>query len=266
MYNRSLLFIGILLFAHSLHGQTIRIASGDWDPYLSSKAFEYGLTSHIITEAFKLEGIDIQWGFFPWKRTFESAKEGEQWDASAAWWPSERYKKDFYTSDAIMSTSLVFFHLKDYEFHWDSVDDLSGINIGVTRGYHYGESLENTDKEKKLLIENANSDEQNFAKLLFGRIDIFPNDVVVGYTQINNTFSPNEASRFTHHPKKFKVDTLHLLISKRAKNAKLFLQKFNAGLKKIKASPQYQNMLDAATQGRYNRPNRLDDSSAKALN
>ncbi len=253
MVRRCLIIISTLLFAQCIQGQSIRITNGDWDPYLSSKAFEYGLASHIISEAFKLEGIDIQWGFFPWKRAFENAKAGQKWDAAAAWWPSDSYNDDFFTSDAIMGTSLVFFHLKEYKFHWDSVDDLPGINIGLTRGYNYGAVLMEANRESKVLTELANNDEQNFKKLLFDRISIFPNDLVVGYTQIKNAFPPHEAIRFTHHPKKFKVNTLHLLISKRAKNANVFLQKFNSGLAKLKASARYQNMLNALEQGRYDR-------------
>ena len=208
----------------------------------------------MVSEAFKLEGIDIKWGFFPWKRAFESAKEGQHWDAAAAWWPSDSYNEDFFTSDAIMDTALVFFHLKEYKLHWDSVEDLSGINIGLTRGYHYGEALMNAKKENKITTEPANNDEQNFKKLLFGRTTIFPNDIVVGYTQINNTFPIHEAMRFTHHPKEFRVNTLHLLISKRAKNAKELLKKFNSGLAKLRASDKYQNMLNALKQGQYDRP------------
>ncbi len=239
---------------------TIRITNGDWDPYLSSKAFEYGLTSHMISEAFKLEGIDIEWGFFPWKRALENAREGFEWDAAAAWRPNEAYNLDFFTSDAIMNTAFVFFHLKEYDFHWNNIDDLQGTSIGFTRGYHYGDALMEGKTANTFVFETANTDEQNFKKLLFGRIKIFPNDVVVGYTQIDNTFPFHEAIRFTHHPKEFKRNTLHLLISKRAKNAKELLKKFNSGLAKLKASDQYQNMLNGLKQGQYD----IHDNRAQA--
>ena len=246
----------LLLFSSLLQAQTtIRITNGEWDPYLSSHAYEFGLTSHIISEAFKLEGINIEWGFFPWKRAFENAKEGQEWDAAAAWWPSDTYQYDFYTSNAIMDTALVFFHLKEYKFDWNSMDDLKGINIGLTRGYRYGKALMDAKTENKIYTELANTDEQNFTKLLFNRIKIFPNDKTVGYTQIKNTFTLHEASLFTHHPKKFKINTLHLLISKETKHAKLFLDKFNSGLKKLRASPHYQQMLNDLEQGKYRRQN-----------
>jgi len=256
MYKHLLTLVTLLLLTSVLHAQTtIRITNGEWDPYLSSRAYEYGLTSHMITQAFQLEGIDIEWGFFPWKRAFENTKEGREWDAAAAWWPSDDYQDDFFTSNPIMDTALVFFHLKKYKFDWNSVADLKGINIGLTRGYHYGKALMDAKFEDKIYTELANTDEQNFTKLLFERIKIFPNDQTVGYTQIKNTFILLEADLFTHHPKKFKVNTLHLLISKKSKQAKYFLAKFNSGLKKLRASPQYQQMLNDLEKGKYQRQN-----------
>ncbi|ETR66216.1 MAG: hypothetical protein OMM_13090 [Candidatus Magnetoglobus multicellularis str. Araruama] len=73
---------------------TIRITNGEWEPYLSEYSYEFGLVSHIITETFKQEGISIEWGFFPWKRSLEVARSG-LWDASAAWMPTKKEKKIF---------------------------------------------------------------------------------------------------------------------------------------------------------------------------
>ncbi len=43
-----------------------------------------------------------------------------------------------------------------------------------------------TEKEGKIRVERVPNDEQNFKKLLFGRIDISPQDIVVGLTMIKN--------------------------------------------------------------------------------
>ena len=55
----------------------IRITNGEWEPFLSENSSEYGFGSHIVTEAFKLEGIEIEYGFFPWTHGFETAKSGD---------------------------------------------------------------------------------------------------------------------------------------------------------------------------------------------
>lgn len=89
--------------------------------------------------------------------------------------------------------------------------------------------------------------------MLLRRIDVFPNDPLVGYAQIRNTFSPEDASRFTHHPKVFEQRTLNLIISRKSKNGLFFLEKFNAGLKKLKESGAVDQMYKDLDAGKYDK-------------
>jgi len=160
------LFFSTKLFAET----TIHITNGEWEPYLSQYSFEYGIDSHVVSEAFKLEGIKVVWGFFPWKRSYQQAKHGEKWDASCCWWPTNKTTDSFHLSDIIRKTSFVFFHLKSYKFDWESINDLREIIIGGTLGYDYGEEFMEAVKVEKLKVEYVYRDEINFKKLLAGRI------------------------------------------------------------------------------------------------
>ena len=243
----------ILLTSTTTFAKTpIRITNGEWEPYLSEYSYEYGLASHIVYEAFKLEEITIEWGFFPWIRSYEVAKKG-YWDASAVWWPTKDTEKDFWISEPVVNTSFVFFYIKDRNFQWESVDDLQGLRIGFTRGYNYGKAFMDALKSKKLVVDITAQDELNFKKLLFGRIDIFPNDPIVGYAQIRNTFTPKEVARFTYHPKTFEKNTLNLIISKKCKNGKFYLEKFNSGLKKLKENGKLDQMYKDLNSGKYDK-------------
>jgi polar amino acid transport system substrate-binding protein len=152
-------------------------------------------------------------------------------------------KKGFLLSDPVVKTSNVYFHLKSNKFDWKTVEDLKGLRIGVTRGYDYGLEFMTALKLKKIETSVVTSDEQNFGMLLLGRIDIFPNNPIVGYSQIKNNFSPDQANLFTHHPKVFELSTLHLIISKKSKSSLLFLEKFNSGLKKLKDNGRHEQIL-----------------------
>ena len=112
--------------------KTIHITNGEWEPYLSEYSSHYGAASHIVEEAFKLEGIKVVWGFFPWIRSYELAKEGKKWHASAVWWPTNDAKHHFLLSQAVVETSNVFFYLKTNKLHWKDFDDISGFKVGVT--------------------------------------------------------------------------------------------------------------------------------------
>ena len=245
------ILLGMIVFTTNSTAETIRITSGEWEPFISQHIYQFGLDSHIITEAFKLEGIDIEWGFFPWQRSYENAKDNDEWDASCCWWPDDETKDEFLMSDPITETSFVFYHLKSYKFKWDSFQDLKGIKVGATIKYHYGNKFMNAIEAKTLNVQNAPKDEFNFRKLIAGRIEIFPNDPAVGNAQIRNNLSPEEANLITYSPKKFGESTLHLIMNKNKKRSKYFLDKFNAGLNKLKASGQYQKMLKDLEAGKY---------------
>ena len=250
---RFLLYIlfGMIVFTTELFAETIRITNGEWAPFLSKDSYQYGLGSHIVTEAFKLEGVTVEWGFFPWLRAYQNAKDGKNWDASCCWWPDDKREKEFSVSDPVAKTSLVFFHLKSYSFDWNSMQDLKGIKIGGTSGYNYGDEFLNALTEKTLDVEFTIKDEFNFKKLLAGRIQIFPNDRSVGSAQIRNSLSPDEANLLTHTSKEFGINTIHLIISRNNNRNKYFLDKFNAGMKKLKISGRYQQMLNDLEAGKY---------------
>jgi polar amino acid transport system substrate-binding protein len=233
----------------SIAKTSIRITNGEWEPYHSEFSYEYGLISHIISESFNLEGINVKWGFFPWKRSYEIAKLGI-WDASATWVPTNEREKDFWITKPILSISFVFYYLKKRKLQ---LEDMPGLIIGLTRGYTYGNEMETFIKENNLAVDVATSDEQNFQRLLNGRIDIFPNDPFVGYAQIRNQFSPKEVVLFTHHPKEFNKNTLNLVISKKCKNGRIFQEKFNSGFEKLKKSGGYVQMFKDLNLGKYDK-------------
>lgn len=251
---KRLLFLLFCVLSPGIFAQdTIRITNGEWEPFLSEFAPHYGINSHIISEAFSLEGIKVEWGFFPWKRSYQLAKQGKQWDASATWWPAEETKEAFLIGEAVSQTSFVFFHMKGVDFDWTNFDDLKHLKIGGTLEYDYGQEFTAFLNRYNKNLDWGISDEQGFKKLLRGRFDIFPNDPIVGYHQINNTFSKDDAARFTHHPKEFEQSTLHLIISKKSPHAQFFLERFNSGYNKLKASGKLNQMLSDYKKGKYDK-------------
>ena len=243
------IFLILYFSTLSIAKTTIRITNGEWEPYLSAYSYEYGLASHIISESFKIEGINVKWGFFPWKRSHEVAKLG-LWDASATWTRTKEREKDFWITEPVIHISYVFFYLKGKKL---KLEDMQGRIIGLSRGYTYGKEIKDFIKNKKLVVDVTTKDEQNFERLLNGRIDIFPNVLIVGYSQIRNTFTPEEIERFTHYPNEFDKTTSSLIISKKCNNGKYFLDKFHSGFSKLKKSGKYDQMFNDLNTGRYDK-------------
>jgi polar amino acid transport system substrate-binding protein len=233
--------------------KTIRLTNGEWQPYLSQDVPHHGFASHIVTEAFALVGVEVKYGFFPWKRSYKIAKEGT-WDGTAVWVDSDERREDFFYSDAVVPSISVFFHLKDSGFDWDSYEDLTDVRIGGTSQYTYGEEFEAAEAAGIIKTRRAPNDETNLKKLLKGRIDVFPGDVMVTYAQIRDTFSPEDAALFTHHPKAIHENPMHLLLSRKVAESEAMLERFNDGLRQLKASGRYDQIIADALAGKYAKP------------
>jgi len=232
--------------------KTIRITNGEWVPYMSEQLPQYGLISRIVTEAFKLEDIDVEWGFFPWQRAYYNAQNSGDWDASCCWWPTSEIKSDgFLISNPVGSNTTVFFYLNGLDFDWSTLEDLANYRVGTALGYKYGDELDRMIEEGKITTDVAKTDKGNFRKLLEGRIDVYPTDLAVGVACIEECFSAEEARRFRYHSKSLDTTTLNLIISQKSENAEWFMEKFNSGLNKLKDSGRFDEMTNELMKGKY---------------
>jgi len=250
-----LIIIPIFLVPIFLNAQdTIRLASGEWAPYQSEKLKHAGVASRIITEAFALSRIKVEYGYFPWKRSYVLAQRGE-WDGTFLWFDKKERREFFYISDPVMDVQYVFFHLKKVQFDWRNIDDLKGFIIGATLGYDYGKAFQKAEKERSIKVNRSYNDESNFKLLMNGKIQLFPCELDVGYEIIQKSFTKNEAEELTISPTPIKAAPHHLLLSKKIKQNKDRMAAFNNGLKKLMESGKVDQYLFESRQGKY----RLDN-------
>ncbi|WP_432459577.1 substrate-binding periplasmic protein [Agarivorans sp. QJM3NY_25] len=226
------------------------LSNGEWEPYLSVNLKHGGVASHIVSEAFKLQGIEVHYQFFPWKRAYLLAELGEV-DGSLIWsYNDNRAQQFLYSADFVIEGTSVFFHLKNFAFDWHKPQDLYGVKFGGAAGYKY-QLLEKLERQKLITIDRSKSDRSNFARLLRGYIQVFQLDKAAGYYLLQQYFNPNEIAQITHHPKSVTSDRYYLIISKQTPNAQQLIAKFNRGLSQLKQSGRYQHMLQASLDGQY---------------
>ena len=131
-------FVLCSVFTSAATAESIEITTGEYAPWTSESLKHGGFSTHVITEAFKLEGYDVNFTFYPWKRVYEAAKDGRRFHASSWWYTSDERAKDFHYSDPLLTDSTVFFYLKENPLgEWNALDDLKGRRIGATAGYTY---------------------------------------------------------------------------------------------------------------------------------
>ncbi len=228
----------------------IKIAIGEWDPYMSEKLPHYGILVHIITETYKEVGINVKYGFFPWIRSYHLAKTG-QWHTTGTWGKTEEREKDFYFSDAVHVGEIVLFYHKDHPIIWTgNLEDLKGLTIGLPAGYGKSVILKKAEKKGFIKYEIGLKEINVFRQLARKRFQAIDASKVAGLRLIETKLSPEERGKIGH-TKPIEVWPYYMLFSKKLKENERFLELFNKGFRKMKKSGKIDKMWKAFYRGEY---------------
>ena len=247
------LFSLLVLHTGAEAADAVRLTNGEWPPFLAEQYKHHGLASRIVSEAFALEGVKVEYGFFPWARAYRLAESGE-WEGSVVWRSSPQRKELFFISDPVIPDKVVFFHLKSRPFDWKTTADLVGTRIVATRNYLYGEDFEAAEKAKLIEVDRVNSDKLGFSMLLRGRVDVFPLSLDVGYSMLRSDFKEGELALVTHHPLPVTEEPLCLLLSKKVAGNDKLITVFNRGLKRLRESGKVDQYIAESRAGLYMPP------------
>lgn len=231
-----------LLFGSAQAAERVRLTNGEWAPYLGETLPHHGVASRIVTEAFALQGIEVQWEFHPWARSLKMAEQGQR-DGSAVWLVNTDREQRFHISEAVIESGYYLFHRKDLAFDWSEINDLRGLRIAGTRGYDYGEAFQRAEAAGEIKVMRLNGDEPGMRQLLAGRIDLFPVDKVVGFDLLHQKFSADERQRLSFHSRPLRSDSLHLLLSREIPGNAELMERFNRGLKQLRDSGKVSQYL-----------------------
>lgn len=203
----------------------IKIASGEWPPFIGSDLENYGFVADLITQAFNSQGYQVQFYFLPWARAYAETKRG-LYHATAIWMHSEEREKDFLYSLPVSQEEFVFFYPHDTDFQWQSLYDLSQFKLGGVIAYSYGKEMDSLLEAGVLIMERDGLAAKNLEKLAKGRVDIVPEEKHIGYYLINKEI-PQLRDKITHHPKPFLTNNNYLLFPKQAALSQKLLEGFN---------------------------------------
>lgn len=159
-----------------------------------------------------------------------------------------------YSDTPLGDASVVFFHRKNDVFDWTMVDDLKGHRIGVMQGYSSAEIFEQLKQEgAPLTLEYASTEFQNLKKLMTDRIDIFPAVKTVTMKILHDKFTTEDIALLTTHPVPWAKQELHVIFSKNIHRTEHLHQAFERGLKTLKESGRYEQMMQDYFSGKYDK-------------
>ena len=218
------------------------ISVGDWPPFFDQTRPHNGPIAHLISDVFAEEGYRVRFHFLPWNRAYREASLGKQDATAVRMYKSER-EREFLFSDPVLNETFVFFYRKNKGFNWSTLEDLRGLTLGGGMGYSYGPAFDDALERGVFKMERMSRNRQNFKRLLIGRIDLFPEEISVGYEVMARELAPEEVSQITHHPKPFLENKSFVMFPKVNKDSKMLREKFNRRLQAFRQSGRYSTYL-----------------------
>ncbi|WP_419904996.1 substrate-binding periplasmic protein [Kiloniella sp.] len=251
MFLKLIVFAAVLLISSkSIADETITLTTGEYPPYNSESIQHNGLVPRIVTEAFRTQGVQVKYAFFPWSRAYELSKRGD-YDGSAQWFYSDERAEYHYYSDVIMEETMVWFHLKDTSFNWDDLSDLKPYKIGAMKGYTYTDEFYDLIDQGELNVDFSNRIEIPYQKLLKNRIEVFPETLDIGLHVLRKNYPAETADLFTYHPKPLVKANTHLIFPIINPQSRRLLALFNRGLSLIKQNGLYEKIFLESRQGKF---------------
>lgn len=237
----SIIAIFIFIFSTfvSAQAETIMITTGEWAPYMSENLPGGGPVSEIITAAYKAEGIDVKFEYYPWKRAISLVETGKALGTSA-WSDTEERRAFSVASDPMVSSREVFVYMKKNlpDFDYTNLEDLKKYKLMSLAGYSHEAAFQGAG----LKTDSTNNAETALKKLELGRGDLMCENEAVMAGLIKKMY-PGRESEFGMSKTAFNEQPLHLLFSKKFPDMDKYLKKFNSGLAKIKQDGTYDKIM-----------------------
>jgi polar amino acid transport system substrate-binding protein len=234
---------GSLVRARDL--SSVVIGYGEWPPFESPSLPDQGPVPTLVREALAAGGTQVEFKSLPWWRMLHEVEAGHL-DGALIWRDVGDRRATFLLSDPLFTSRITLFFRKNEVRPWKKLADLSALRIGATASYRYCAEFDQLEEQRRLRVERAAADELNFAKLEAGRIDAMIVDSDYGRWRIAQMGDAADKIAEDTHP--VCTAPMYLLISRAVQYGPALTERFNAGLRQMKANGRYDQLFDGIGQ------------------
>lgn len=160
------------------------------------------------------------------------------------WGHKPEHDASFILSDNVLTEQWVFVYRNAIDFKWKQLSDLRAYRLAMIPDYTYTPEIWEMANRGELKIDKLSSDLAALRMLLMKRVDVSPMERNVACDILSRNFSPAEAAQLSAHPKLMTESfTTHLMMSRVLPESATRINSFNAGLKKLRASGEYEHLM-----------------------
>ncbi|AJQ93715.1 substrate-binding periplasmic protein [Gynuella sunshinyii] len=196
-----------------------------------------GIYPALIAAAFEKMKEPVEINALPWSRAIEDIENANA-GVGGIYKNSERLKKYDY-SDQIFVEKLMVYYNKAKTVSFKTANDLKGMEVGVIRGWSYGDDFDSAVKAGEITVSEVTSDGQNFSKLNSGRLD------AVIAIEASGTIFMQKFPGIAVVEVPIAENPTYLAFSKNA-NMTAVLDKFNKAITSLQASGDFDRIVREA--------------------
>lgn len=230
----------LLLFIWSpLKAETIKLVAMEYPPYYGPSLPQYGPLTSIIKQAFQHRGYEVDVQFSPWARALKQVYSGDAHGIIGIWKSPEREKRFIY-SQSLLDNQMGFFTQQHKQINIQQLTTAHSkkYKLASVHGYILPANLSSSNFENFFVA----NDRQSLRMLDANRVDV----ILIDYFYARYMFQQNG---FEHMADKLKwlgvIDTpaQYLAMTKKHQRATQLIEQFNLGLKQLKDSGRYCQIL-----------------------
>lgn len=232
--------IAILLLPQLIQAkEPLNIVVDVWPPYVWLDGNELkGVDVDVTKAVFAELKIPVTLELMPWNRCLvmvENKQADAILDASIT---SERRNFLYFPDEPVSKGVTVFFKRKGHHIPFSGLNDLEGLKVGAIAGYSYCDEIDSAPFFKQ--VDRVVTLEQNFKKLLLGRIDVLIEVDSVGYFAAKSLNISNQIDVIPNA--NYCQSGSYLAFSKKPGHEHLAIQ-FGQALSKFKNTDNYLKIL-----------------------
>jgi polar amino acid transport system substrate-binding protein len=218
--------------------ERLLVVTDQWAPYVYQEDDAIkGMDYEIMIAVLESMGYEVDFHLLPWKRCIRMIEEKNADAILDISMNEQRLQTMHFPQERISESASVLFHLKGKNYVYEELEDLSGLTIGTVLGYAYSKEFLGAEFFTR---EPVKTEEQNWKKLLYGRIDLFLSNKKVGLYTAKRM---NILDKIAFIPKVVSGGDNYLAFSQK-EGHDVLARNFSDHLKRFKTTPEYAVILN----------------------
>ena len=242
--------IGLLWMIPMFAGQTVKLVTADWEPYVRDEEDYHGYVYEIVQAAFTAAGYQVDIQFLPWAEAVRLVEQGEMDGIFPKYMPIEPEAHLSY-SRPFSGGPLVLYKRKDSEATFDYVEavaaqdnlftQLTPYTVGVVTGYG---NVSGFDQLTQVSTRPVKTDRDNLYQLFRGEVDFIFIDKYTAVYLLENILPQDYEDQLEFVLPALAYRQLHVAFVKDHPQAQEWLAAFNQGLMIIRQNGVMDQIID----------------------